>query len=87
MFDYRQFEAYINNVLSLLGERLPESRKDDISSLADVGEWKLALELLCANLYEDEIPISSDIYTLIAEAGRMLNADDDLWITLSSQIK
>jgi len=87
MFDYRQFADHINKVLSLLGERLPESRKSSVSSLVNVGEWELALETLCDNLYEDETPISSDIYTSIAEAGRMLNADDDLWIILSSQIE
>jgi hypothetical protein len=70
------------------GTPVPESELDQLG-LADgaaivedylaVGESGLALDHLIYMVHEPDLPISTDTFEFIAEAGQMMNVDPALW--------
>ncbi|WP_148927486.1 MafI family immunity protein [Paenibacillus methanolicus] len=43
--------------------------KESIQELLEHNEWGVALETLCASIFEDKLDISQDTYLLIKEVG------------------
>ncbi|WP_170284933.1 MafI family immunity protein [Kribbella amoyensis] len=68
-------------VLDVEASLAPE-RVQTIWELIDVGEPGIALELLCANLDDLEIEISSSTFTAIKAAGLTMQVDPSYWEVL-----
>ena len=52
---------------------LPEADIDSIGVLIDAGEWKVALELLCTQLYEYDVKVSGGERRQLEALGAELN--------------
>jgi hypothetical protein len=61
---------------------LPENDIDNVEQLLQVGEWQVALEILCTQVYEYELTLPGDVLPLITDLCRELSADDKYWICL-----
>lgn len=73
-FDYRDVHDKLVEALSLVEKSLDPERVEGIRSLNDAGEWALALEMTCENLYDFEVPISRRAYELLEYADQKLGA-------------
>ena len=60
------YRAHSEEIAERLHERLqravglPESDMESIGVVIDAGEWRVALEVLCAQLYEYDLEIPGD---------------------------
>lgn len=86
MSDYEVIIGKVNEILSLLDGILPHNQIESLQVDVNAGEWALALEILCSNLYEYDIPIPARVYELINEAGKMMRMDESKWQMLQSQV-
>lgn len=58
----------------------------DTQVLLKAGEFRLAFENLCSNLYEFDCTIPSEAYSLMTIAGKSMGLADDVWKRLESQV-
>ncbi|MNT68056.1 hypothetical protein D3C72_2062520 [compost metagenome] len=58
---------------------LPMRDKESIIELLDHNEWGVALETLCAAIYEDKLAISQETYSLIKEVGLEMEMEPYNW--------
>ena len=61
----------------------PEGEVERIRELVRVGEWAIALENLCSQLYEYEFVVSPTILGHIEELGRETGVEPRYWTRLS----
>jgi len=77
MFDYKIVEDKLNNALSLVKEILPKEYIEMVrSDIEQGGEWVLAFETLCDCLTDQNLPISQQVYEILAEIASLLNLED-----------
>lgn len=57
-----------------------------ISDCTHCGEWGIAFEFICSNLYEFDMPISQQTYELLEEIGNLLKMDSKEWEILKPQV-
>ena len=62
-----ELRAVLRNV-----DGLPESDVESISVLIDAGEWKIALETLCTQIYEYDCDLRSGVRDELLRLGRQL---------------
>ena len=75
-----------NQLLVLLGALsapLPEGDTESIRSLIAAGEYGIAFENLCTQLYEYEAVIPIDSLVRLKELGQVMALDKSLWENLS----
>ncbi|NTW42029.1 MAG: MafI family immunity protein [Cellulomonadaceae bacterium] len=51
---------------------LPVGDSASIGVLIDVGEWQVALETLCIQMYEHDVEVGEDQRSLLGRLGRVL---------------
>lgn len=73
---------------SLLAEvqNLPDADKENISMFLEDGEWGVAFDALCSQIFENEINISAEMYDRIERLGMEMQIDPSEWRFLISQI-
>ena len=78
-------EEIIQPVRQVMGAAsgLTEADLDGISSLLEAGEYGIALENLCTQLYEYEIGVSPENRRLLAQVGMRLGVASRYWQMLS----
>lgn len=86
MVNYKEIEQKFEQVLSLLNDDLQQQEIDQVCLEFYVGEWVLALESLCAILYEKNVSISPEVYHLLQEIGLNLEASQDTWQCIQLQV-
>jgi hypothetical protein len=59
-----------NSSNSDFAERIKDVKED-----IEAGEWRLALEVICENVYEFEIAINQEIYVKLCEACKNFGID------------
>jgi hypothetical protein len=62
----------------------PEAEIDQVKDLVRVGEWAVALENLCSQLYEYECAVAPKILATIEELGREIGVDARYWMRLAA---
>ena len=87
MIDYESITQKLEKALYLTSNVLNQNQIKNISDDIHAGEWGLSLEILCENLYEDELPISKQAYELLEEIGSTIKVEKDYWEVLKPQIK
>jgi hypothetical protein len=45
-------------LLERLSDRLPQEKVDTYRSFNDVGEWNMLIDVLCAHLIKEKIPVT-----------------------------
>jgi hypothetical protein len=50
-------------------------RIKSVKSEIEAGEWRLAIEIICENIYEFDIAINQEIYVKLCEACRKFDID------------
>jgi hypothetical protein len=87
--DVETRDAVIRNTRLLVEWFASELRPENIQDageLLDHGEWGEAFDLICTQVYEYEVPVSREQYTVIEQTGRMLGMDSADWDYLKELI-
>ena len=58
---------------------LPERDVDSVEELVQVREWAVALENLCTQLYEYDLPVPIETVRLMEEIGREVGVEERYW--------
>jgi hypothetical protein len=58
---------------------IPNGRIDDTESLARAGEWGIAIENLCEQLYDAEVNVPADIVEEIRELATAMRLKERYW--------
>jgi hypothetical protein len=67
--DYFIVRDELHEVVDEVQDRIGEETRDFVRSLVDHGEYQVAIETLCDQLYEYEIPISSEVRVRVHRAA------------------
>jgi hypothetical protein len=63
---------------------LPEDDIESVEELVQAGEWTVALENLCTQLYEYDANVPEETLAMIEELGRDVGVPDRYWKMLAS---
>ena len=69
----------LRTLLKMFADSLPEANLADAEELIAHGEFGEALDLICTQVYEYEIPVSADAYRAIQESGRRMQMEESSW--------
>lgn len=75
-------EADLGALVNLFTESLPAENIADARDLIDHGEYGVALELVCTQLYEYDVPVPTETYRLIEQCGRIMQMNEASWAFL-----
>ena len=78
-----RMESRLRTTLRALADALPEDDIGSILGLIGAREWGVALENLCTQLYEYDVEVPGPILDEIAELGRRMRLDPQLWEILT----
>ena len=87
MINYESTIQKLEQALYLTSDVLDRSLISDISSYIHAREWGVYYEVLCANLYEYELPISKQTHELLKDIALTIKVRRDYGKLLESQIK
>ena len=76
----------IRSVLEEVGTSLLEENVQDATELLEHGEWRVALSLICAQLYEYNVAISQETYDQIECLGQEMEMPFNEWSMLQSLV-
>lgn len=78
-----------NEIAALLSEvpELPQTDKDNILMFLENGEWGMAFDSFCSQVYENDIVISGQLYARIEEIGLKMEMENSTWKFLKELIK
>ena len=85
--DIEKLRQDIADNLNNLKHDLPDMGFEDISEYIQVGEYKLAMEVLCNIIFEYKVLISNTDYIRTLDLCKSLSIDDKYWMTLKDNIK
>lgn len=68
-------------------EKLPSSDAINVKEFITHGEWGLAYEILCSQLYEYDVEVSLEYYQKIASLGELMEVTPSTWSLLKELIK
>jgi hypothetical protein len=81
--DLKPIEQKVLAAVGAFSERLPEEQLQDMRELVQAGEPGIALENLCSQLYEYDIPVPVEVQATIVDAGRTMGIKPSYWERLS----
>lgn len=58
----------------------------NVWDLIEVGEWALALDTLCTQLYEFDTRLTRQVWSELAQLGLFLGVSRHLWVDLESLV-
>lgn len=65
---------------------LPEKDKKNVVEFVEHGEWGIALDTLCNQIYEHDLKITKTTYDEIEAVGKMMNMNESTWSFLKKLI-
>lgn len=77
-------ETKVIEVIELFRGRLSDEWLDEYRSLAEHGEWGLALENLCTQLYEFDVFPTAREYDAICTTGMQMGMVESTWVFLEN---
>lgn len=77
--DWTEISSELEQLLASLGADLPHQDRDNVASFVQAGEFGVALETLCTQLYEYDVKPPADEFARIAALGRRMNLDPSVW--------
>lgn len=66
-------------VVAAFSERLPQATLDSADDLIRHGEYGEALEIICTQVYEYEVPVTAKTYSEIERCGQRMEMDEASW--------
>jgi hypothetical protein len=81
--DREELIASLRAAFIELEGRLPKADTQNVWELIDAGEPGVALENLCTQLYEFDVPVPQAVLERITAAGEAMHLAPDLWTDLS----
>ena len=66
-------------VVAAFSEHLPQATLDSAEDLIRHGEYGEALDLICTQVYEYEVPVTAETYSEIERCGQRMDMDDASW--------
>lgn len=82
-------QIFMMKLFELLNETtktLPSNDVRNITEFIENGEWGLAYEILCIQLYEYDIQISRGFYEKISSLGKSIGIQSSIWLPLKKLI-
>lgn len=77
--DLRPIEARVTKLIGAFEDILPREQVLDMRELAAAGEPGIALENMCMQLYEYDIPVSSAQILEVASLCKSMELPDSTW--------
>lgn len=74
----RELECLFHQVM----KDLPEGTVDFVKELITQGEWGIALEVICDELHEFDVPITQECYRLAEVAAEKMQMPSTVWSKL-----
>lgn len=76
-------------ILSLLSEvpDLPKADRDNVVMFLEGGEWGLAFDSLCHQIYENDITIAENFYERAASIASSMQIENSEWAFLSELVR
>lgn len=83
----RKIIRQIKEILNLIRDDLPQTDWENANILLLHGEWGLALDTICEQLYEFSIPINRETNDKIEASANQMNLEKSEWGFVSELIK
>lgn len=74
-----QLDAHLNVLVSSFKGALPDAGIETLVELLSVREYKVAFEILCDLLAEQDLRIPKDSFDRLVTIGQSLGADPSYW--------
>ena len=81
--DWADIESELTAVLANVADELPAQDQENVASLVGAGEFGIAFETLCTQLYEYDVTPTPDDLARLAAVGRRLELDPSTWEILA----
>lgn len=72
-------EQRVSDVLAALREHVPHRFIDDAAELNAAGEWGVAIEILCENLHDDDVPLPEPLIARLRSLGEEMRLAPRYW--------
>ena len=73
----------LNQLIDEVKALLPRENIEDALVLMNAGEWSEVHSLICTQLYEYEVAVPEELWSLVQRSGEMLGISTDEWGFLS----
>lgn len=80
-----EIENTLLTIIDSVNGRISSEQAQNIREFTTAGEPGVALEILCDNLDDDSIAITTDTLSLIRTIGQAMGMDSDYWERLIIQ--
>ncbi|WP_394554556.1 MafI family immunity protein [Agromyces sp. MMS24-JH15] len=80
---HEELERTIREIADEFSGRLPDQDIDNAHIFLDAGELEIALENLCAQVYEYDLPVTVRTFKRIRSAGSELGLRSSHWTDLT----
>jgi hypothetical protein len=77
--DWNEVSAELEALLQQAGDDLPPDDRTNVTDLIEAGEFGVAFETLCTQLYEFDVAVPGDVRARLETLGRRLELDPALW--------
>lgn len=77
--EHTELEKRLSLLTESLKPQIPERVYMQTVEVIAAGEYGVALENLCSNLFEFDVVISKDIFAEIVSIGRSMNLSQNTW--------
>lgn len=82
--DRAELEASLLKLIAdCSGTAIPIIQLQDMAALVKAGEPGVALENLCTQLFEYDVPVGAAVVARIARLGRAMGLDEACWVNLA----
>ena len=81
--DWNEIPSELKALLAKAGEGLPRDDRENVASFIRSGEYGVAFETLCTQMYEYDVRADRDDRARFAAIGQQLELDPSLWEVLA----
>ncbi len=75
----RILAAELRAIVAAFSEKLPPGDVGAAEDLISHGEYGVALELICTQVHEYELPVAKETFRAIEQCGRRMQMDESSW--------
>ena len=79
MMNVEAAETAMRGLIAELTPVLPSQELENVVEYVDAGEWGLAYEILCEQLYEHRVTVADDTMLTLRELGVFGHFDPSTW--------